>query len=157
MKQKKVIHVALVIMFIVTGILSIGLIGNIIALFTPVGAGIGWKFDVVPNIIFHLALLLIMAITIPILIGMIKKETPFCIQNVKKLKDIGIILLLIEPLQFAVSQLLNYYRPLDEMGRRVINHYFYGGAFIAIGLVICCFAYIFEYGNKLQQLSDETL
>lgn len=74
-----------------------------------------------------------------------KQETPFTNQNGKRIRRIGIMLMVLEPLML-LSKLVS---GMDLPG-------IYGITFCA-GLLILNVSLLFDYGAHLQQESDETL
>ena len=76
-----------------------------------------------------------------LLFGMKKGETPFHADNGKRMRRIGVMLMLIEPL------LILYRGELSGI---------YGISFAA-GLIMYNVSLLFDYGAHLQQESDETL
>ena len=80
-----------------------------------------------------------------------KGETPFCQKNVHKLKILAILLILFEPVRFALDYIAQYYQGGD------IGHLSLGGTVLTAGLVIYCVALVFQYGIALQEQVDETL
>lgn len=81
-----------------------------------------------------------------------KGQTPFSLQNYRTLKEIGIILVIVNfiaPLFYSLIATLN----MPE------GHYISFGidTEILVGLVIYCMAEVIRYGITLQELSDETV
>ena len=84
---------------------------------------------------------------IRLLLGVRKSDSPFTELNGKRIGIIGICFMLMEPLNFIYSGLIDKDWSVDN---------FSGLAFSA-GLVLYCISMIFRYGCELQQESDETL
>lgn len=82
---------------------------------------------------------------IKLLLDMRKGETPFTGQNGRRIRRIGILLMILEPL--LLLQALLSGGELPEI---------YGISFAA-GLILYNIALLFAYGSHLQQESDETL
>lgn len=87
----------------------------------------------------------IIIMSIRMLLNIRKSTTPFTEQNGKSLRNIGVSMMIAEPL-YLLSMLLDGY----------LNHNFCGVIFI-VGTLLFCFSSVFRYGVKLQQESDETL
>jgi len=80
-----------------------------------------------------------------LLFGIQKGETPFTLANGARIRRIGIMLMLIEPL-LVVSKLI--------AGEKLYE--IYGITFVA-GVIMYNVSLLFDYGTHLQQESDETL
>lgn len=94
-----------------------------------------------------------------------KGETPFQMVIVKKLRTIGYLLMVIEPLQFVFERIMNaistpqvtYNEAGEEIVYSMSTFTSYGGVFLILGGVVVCVALAFEYGVMLQTQADETL
>ena len=94
-----------------------------------------------------------------------KGETPFQMTIVKKLRTIGYLLMVLEPLQFVFERIMNAistpqvtYNEVGEAIAYTTNTFTsYGGVFLIMGGVVACVALAFEYGVVLQTQADETL
>lgn len=80
-----------------------------------------------------------------LLLGIRKNETPFTDKNGKKIRQIGIMLMLLEPLML-LSQWISG-EPFYEIS----------GITFCAGLILINVSLLFRYGAHLQQESDETL
>lgn len=80
-----------------------------------------------------------------LLLDMRKGETPFTVENGRRIGRTGVMLMVIEPL-LMLSGLIS--------GGELPGIY---GISFAAGLIMCNAALLFEYGTHLQQESDETL
>jgi len=119
-------------------------------------AGIA-SWNVATMIVVYLPtpIMLVSLIISLILLHTIRKEsTPFNLRNVKRLKFIAIMLILLEPVLFLSERLFVHFWPPDG---RAIGVTIYGGTIIAIGLITYCLALVFQYGIALQNQVDETL
>lgn len=87
----------------------------------------------------------IIIMSIRMLLNIRKNELPFTEQNGKSLRNIGVFMMLIEPLHIISMMSNGYY-----------NSNFAGVIFI-VGTLLFCFSSVFRYGVQLQQESDETL
>ena len=85
--------------------------------------------------------------------------SPFTGANAKRLRWIGLLLIVYEPLQGALSSRLtaSLAGELSTEGTQVSVHVSLGGLLIVVGLAILAISFVFEYGAQLQKLSDETL
>ena len=156
--QKKMTSFALV-SFVLVGVLVTCSIASIIyALFVnPAAAGLSWKFDLLLDMPVRLGTSAILVIVALILLSFYKIGRPFTVANVKRLKSVAVIMILIEPLQYALNIALNHFRPLIDDGLKITYVIFYGGVWFAIGLAVLCMSQMFQYGMLLQSENDETL
>ena len=87
-----------------------------------------------------------------------KDETPFSPKNVRHLKVIAALLVILEPYLLAAQWCLHRFYPIVlSDGTTVETHSTMGGTIFAAGFVVYCVALVFEYGIILQQQADETL
>ena len=89
-----------------------------------------------------------------------KAESPFTLQNAKRLRVIGWLLIAYEAVTALLSRLFS--QPVviaeaDGTTAAVSTHTSMGGILIVVGLAVLAIGYVFQYGVELQQLSDETL
>lgn len=91
------------------------------------------------------AMILVIVNSFRLLLGMRRGETPFQLDNGRRIRRMGVLLMLIEPLLLLESFLSD--GSLPEI---------YGISFVA-GLVMYNVSLLFDYGAHLQQESDETL
>lgn len=83
-------------------------------------------------------------------------RTPFCLNNVRRLKVIALLLIVIEPLPRLLILLVWAVLSPGSMNRPDIYTSYEGTAAIA-GLAVWCIALVFDYGMTLQNQADETL
>lgn len=83
--------------------------------------------------------------SVRLLLGIRKNETPFTDKNGKRIRQIGIMLMLLEPLML-LSQWISG-EPFFEIS----------GITFCAGLILVNVSLLFRYGAHLQQESDETL
>lgn len=103
--------------------------------------------------VFHTVILLAAAVAVVLaivnafrlLLGMRRGETPFHVANGRRIRQMGVMLMLLEPLLLLAGLLSG--GKLPEI---------YGISFAA-GLILYNVSLLFEYGAHLQQESDETL
>ena len=87
-------------------------------------------------------------------------ESPFTLQNAKRLRVIGWLLIGYEAVTALLSRLLSQPMVVSEAegtSVAVSTHTSMGGILIVVGLAVLAIGYVFQYGVELQQLSDETL
>ncbi len=87
-------------------------------------------------------------------------ESPFTLQNAKRLRVIGWLLIGYEVVMALLSRLFSRPMVLAEAEGTTVavsTHTSMGGILIAVGLAVLAIGYVFQYGVELQQLSDETL
>lgn len=87
----------------------------------------------------------IIIMSIRMLLNIRKNELPFTEQNGKSLRNIGVFMMLIEPMHI-ISMISNGYYNSD-----------FAGVIFIVGTLLFCFSSVFRYGVQLQQESDETL
>lgn len=80
-----------------------------------------------------------------------KDETPFTEANGKRIRNMSFVLIAIEP----VTILCNIISAALDKSVIVVTSF--GGMLMAAGFVMYCISFVFRYGCKLQQESDETL
>jgi len=83
--------------------------------------------------------------------------TPITDKNIKRLKTVAILVMIIEPVVMGINSIGNMLRPIDESGMKVQVYSYMGGMVFVLGLIIFCIAIVFGYGCHLQKQSDETL
>ena len=131
-----------------------------------------WLFEVnaVLLVSFVLSVLFVFAslgVSLTLLHAIRKEETPFTKKVVRKLKTLAILLIVFEPLHFALNLIPQLYEPLIQYFPIEGSDYFdrvetmmtisHGGFILAAGLVVYCVALVFQYGISLQNQADETL
>ena len=85
--------------------------------------------------------------------------SPFTLANARRLRGIGLLLIVYDLLQSALSSVMtaSMAKALSTAGEQVSVHISLGGLLIVTGLAVFSLSYVFQYGVQLQQLSDETL
>jgi len=127
------------------------------AFFSP---GMMWDIPSFALTTSYVLILLAILVFALILLRSIKTaETPFALKNVKLLKAIALLLVVLEPCSSFIQWVMGQLHPIDLGGGTVIatSGLQLGGVFLATGLVVYCIALVFEYGISLQQQADETL
>ena len=99
-------------------------------------------------------LLVSLVISLTLLHTIRKEDTPFTLRNVKRLKVIGLMLILLEPVSFLAERIYFHFMPLED-GMIIITAQ--AGFILSIGLITYCIALVFQYGIALQDQVDETL
>lgn len=157
-RTKRVLHVSLVLCLLVTLLVAVSLGSVLVALVRPELFGVVWAPEMVPALLLHLVLISVLVVMGKMLWALGRDYTPFTVANICRLKMVGLLLMLLEPLQWAAVALLNALRPLTEGGIKV-THFNpgSGGVVLVAGLVLFCFAAAFKRGAELQQQADETL
>lgn len=129
----------------------------------------GDSLTVVLALVFHLVSTLIIVgcnVNAILMFRLLKNgETPFRMAIVRKLRRIGYLLMVFEPLQFVFERIMNAVRTpqvtYNEAGEEIVysmnTFTSYGGVFLILGGVVVCVALAFEYGVVLQTQADETL
>lgn len=87
-------------------------------------------------------------------------ESPFTLQNAKRLHVIGWLLIGYEVVMALLNRLFSQPMMIPEAegtAVQVTTHTSMGGILIVVGLAVLVIGYVFQYGVELQQLSDETL
>ena len=100
-----------------------------------------------------LALLSIQIFVVILLLSVKKDETPFNLKNVRLLKSIAILLMVLEPLEVIASRIPTV---LSDNTVAVMTYFPSGSIFVA-GIVVYCISLVFKYGITLQKQFDETL
>lgn len=83
--------------------------------------------------------------SLQLLMSIRKDESPFTENNGKKIRTIGISLMLIEPVDIILT--------LVQSGSLSVG----SGITFSAGIVMYCISLVFRYGCELQQESDETI
>jgi len=124
---------------------------------------VSWTLIAIVTIVTSWAILLsTLAISLSLLLTVIRDETPFNRRSVKCLKILAILLVVIEPFNYVASRLtranfLAFMGYEDSLETMVSVHISFGGFILVAGLVVYCVALIFDYGITLQKQVDETL
>lgn len=156
--KKTIMHFTIVSFVVVSILVLWTIVSSVHAIFSKISiTGVTWKFDLLMDMPFRLGTLAILILVALIIWSFYKQARPFTSTNVKRLKSIAIIMIILEPIQYLLNLLLNYFRPITEDGTKVTYVISYGGVWFAIGLAILCMSQIFKYGICLQNESDETL
>jgi len=154
---KKMKQTTLVLSVVVGLMLVWFIVNSIRALFSP---GMIWDIpSFTLTTIYVLILLAILIVALVLLRSIKAAETPFALKNVKLLKTIAILLIVLEPCFDVVQWVTAQLHPI-ELGDGTVVASFgpqLGGVILATGLVVYCVALVFEYGISLQQQADETL
>ena len=116
-------------------------------------------FTLVYSLLFSAYIIAVMVMVIRLLQSIRKGKTPFTMDNVRRLRRIGVMLMLFEPLQRLTTRL--FWAAASgrvEDGEKVV-YYFDStvGMVMIVGLAVLSISLVFQYGVELQQLSDETL
>jgi len=154
---KKMKRTTLILSVVVGLMLVWFIVSSIKALFSP---GMMWDIPSFTLTSFYVLILLAVLIIALVLLRSIKAaETPFALKNVKLLKTIAILLVILEPCFDVVQWVTAQLHPIDSGDGTVIASLGLqlGGVILATGLVVYCIALVFEYGISLQQQVDETL
>lgn len=83
--------------------------------------------------------------TIRLLLSLRRDISPFTDKNGRRIRNIAISFLLLEPAEHLYSWAVDYYIGSLE------------GMYFSAGLVLYCVSLVFRYGCELQQESDETI
>ena len=128
--------------------------GDVVPIGDPVPVGISLNpIKTILDAVRSLILLSILISALILLLSIKREETPFHSRNVTSLKSMGILLMVLEPLELFVSWI-----PVAlSDGAFITAHYFPAGSVFAAGIVVYCVSLVFEYGISLQKQSDETL
>ncbi len=92
----------------------------------------------------------------------VKTDSPFIAQNVKRLRIIGVLLLLVEPIQWLLAKLMWFFidqnfllyperKSTISISTVIFSHWLLGG------LLILLIAQIFNYGIKIKEEQDLTV
>jgi len=111
---------------------------------TVVG-GIKMIFSMISAAVLIVAVVCMVISVIQLFIQLRKSESPFTELSSKKVRNVGIFLMLIDP-----AYTLFFLLAFDELQVTLGLHF-------SAGILIYCFSLIFKYGAYLQQQSDETL
>lgn len=111
---------------------------------TVVG-GIKMIFSMISAAVLIVAVVCMVISVIQLFIRLRKSESPFTELSSKKVRNVGIFLMLIDP-----AYTLFFLLAFDELQITLGLHF-------SAGILIYCFSLIFKYGAYLQQQSDETL
>jgi len=84
-----------------------------------------------------------------------KEDTPFTLRNVKRLKVIALMLILLEPVSFLAERIFFHFMSWGD-GMIVVTTT-QAGFILSVGLITYCIALVFQYGIALQDQVDETL
>jgi len=112
-------------------------------------------------VIFSIGVLIVLStlvIALVLLFSTRRDETPFNLKNIKRLKAIALLLVVLEPHMLLSQWVLNKYSPIVLSDNITVSvHTSLGGGVFVAGLVVYCIALVFEYGISLQKQVDETL
>jgi len=100
-------------------------------------------------------LLVSLVISLALLHTIRKEDTPFTLRNVKRLKVIALMLILLEPVSFLAERIFFHFMSWGD-GMIVVTTT-QAGFILSIGLITYCIALVFQYGIALQDQVDETL
>ena len=104
-------------------------------------------------LIVQLAMVFVVLLIIHRIFTTISREhTPFMVVNVKRMKQVAILLLVMESVEGTLGFIVQ--RVVTVQG---LYNYSIDLTWVLIAGVIYCIALIFDYGCQLQQQSDETL
>ena len=107
---------------------------------------------VLVDIVRVLVLLSILICALTVLLAIRKDETPFNVKNVRLLKRIAILLMVVEPYEVFAGWITSLFS-----SPRIMTLYLPAGCVFAAGLVVYCVSLVFDYGISLQKQIDETL
>ena len=110
----------------------------------------------VKNALYFISALVMLSVQIFVVILLLsvkKDETPFNLKNVRLLKSIAILLMVLEPLEVIASRIPTV---LSDNTVAVMTYFPSGSIFVA-GIVVYCISLVFKYGITLQKQFDETL
>lgn len=107
--------------------------------------GKGWLIDLILLLMLAVAGIGAVIDSLRLLFSMRKGETPFTVENGRRIGRTGVLLMVLEPLLMLEGLVSEGEFPSV-----------YGISFAA-GLIMCNVALLFGYGAHLQQESDETL
>ena len=116
-------------------------------------------FTLVYSLLFSAYIIAVMVMVIRLLQSIRRGSTPFTMVNVRRLRQIGWMLVAFEMLQHLTTRL--FWAAASgriEEGEKVV-YYFSStaGMVLIVGLAVLAISLVFQYGVELQQLSDETL
>ncbi len=116
-------------------------------------------FTLVYSLLFSAYIIAVMVMVIRLLQSIRRGSTPFTMVNVRRLRQIGWMLVAFELLQHLTTRL--FWAAASgrvEEGEKVV-YYFSStaGMVLIVGLAVLAISLVFQYGVELQQLSDETL
>ena len=129
----------------------------------PLGFEFTWN---IPVALAQIVPMLIMAVSLVMSLLLLhairKEESPFHLGNVKRLKVIAALLIVMEPSVFIAGRIFNRYNAFvigaNEFGDITLEiHTRVDGFILTTGLIIYCIALVFQYGIALQTQVDETL
>ena len=116
-------------------------------------------FTLVYSLFFSAYIIAVMVMVIRLLQSIRRGKTPFTMDNVKRLRRIGVMLMLFELLQRLTTRL--FWAAASgavQDGETVVYYYdSTAGMVLIVGLAVLSISLVFQYGVELQQLSDETL
>ena len=104
--------------------------------------------------------ILILVLTLRIVWSLRGAQSPFTVENAKRLRVIGCLLIAYELIMAALARLPAQGMSIaaaDGSTVQVSTHNSMGGILIVVGLAVLAISMVFQYGVELQQLSDETL
>ena len=111
------------------------------------------------SLFFSAIVIVVIVLALRLILVINRGETPFTLDNARRLQVIGWLLFAFEPLQWLITRLFWAVASgrVDEDG--VVEYYFNsnGGMILMVGLAVLAVSYVFRYGVELQRLSDETL
>ena len=116
-------------------------------------------FTLVYSLLFSAYIIAVMVMVIRLLQSIRRGSTPFTMVNVRRLRQIGWMLVAFELLLHLTTRL--FWAAASgriEEGEKVV-YYFSStaGMVLIVGLAVLAISLVFQYGVELQQLSDETL
>ncbi len=104
--------------------------------------------------------ILILVLTLRIVWSLRGAQSPFTVENAKRLRVIGCLLIAYELIMAVLARLPAQGMRIaaaDGSSVQVAEHSSMGGILIIVGLAVLAISVVFQYGVELQQLSDETL
>lgn len=125
--------------------------------FSAVGTG-SFSASQLLRIPHYVLLILTVVNALMLLHSIAASDSPFTVQNARRLNRIGWLLIAFEPVSFLVQTVTNRYFPIRLSGGiTMTTHQTYGGIFMISGFAVLAVSVVFHYGIELQALSDETL
>ena len=125
----------------------------------PAGAGTQDWLTLAYSLIFLILVIVVMVLVLLLLHTIRRERTPFTLQNARRLRSIGWLLVAFEILQRLLARVFWVIASGRVQDGETVSYYFYsnGGMILMVGLAVLGISLVFEYGAALQQLDDETL
>lgn len=156
-KIKKRAKILAVICFLITAVFFVTSIVTVVVLLPVRTETFLGTTDLIYSTLLCLLALVIMSNALLILYSTTKEESPFTIQNARRLKWIGWALIIFEPVHMTLSFLWGQALRAHYTGAEITVNSGSSGLLIVVGLAVLCISMVFRYGVELQKLADETL